>query len=48
MLWVLEATAVRLGEAGSVPVAGGSFSDTFAAGNAVHVYRVGGSTWGVS
>jgi hypothetical protein len=43
-----DATAVRLGEPGSVPVSGGSFSDQFADGNAVHIYRIdGGSTCGL-
>jgi hypothetical protein len=42
------ATATRLGEAGSVPVSGGSFSDQFADGNAIHIYRIdGGSTCGL-
>jgi len=44
-----DATAVRLGEAGTVPVSRGSFSDSFADGNAVHIYRIdGGSTCGLS
>jgi PA14 domain len=43
-----DATAVRLGEAGHVPVSGGAFSDSFADGNAVHIYRIdGGSTCGL-
>jgi hypothetical protein len=43
-----DATAVRLGESGSVPVSGGSFSDSFADGNAIHIYRInGGSTCGL-
>jgi hypothetical protein len=43
-----SATAVRLGEAGSVPVSGGSFSDQFVDGNAIHMYRIdGGSTCGL-
>jgi hypothetical protein len=43
-----DATATRLGETGSVPVSGGSFSDQFADGNAVHIYRIdGGSTCGL-
>ena len=40
-----NATAVRLGEAGTVPVANGAFSDRFDDGNAIHIYRIdGGST----
>jgi hypothetical protein len=43
-----DATAVRLAEAGSVPASGGSFSDSFADGNAIHIYRIdGGSTCGL-
>jgi hypothetical protein len=43
-----DATAVRLGEAGSVPLQSGSFSDTFADGEAIHIYRIdGGSTCGL-
>ena len=43
------ATAVRLGESGSVPVTGGSFNDRFANGNAIHIYRIdGGSTCGLA
>jgi hypothetical protein len=44
------ATATVLGENRSIPVAfDGSFSDTFANGNAIHVYRLdGGSTCGLS
>jgi F5/8 type C domain/PA14 domain len=49
-----NATAVRLapsnmpGEAASIPVNGGSFTDSFADKNAVHIYRVdGGSTCGL-
>jgi hypothetical protein len=43
-----NATAVRLGEAGSVPVSAGSFSDSFSDGNAIHIYRIeGGSTCGL-
>jgi hypothetical protein len=45
---VRDATAVRLGEPGSVPVDDGSFSDTFADGNAIHIYRIdGGSACGL-
>jgi hypothetical protein len=39
-----NATAVRLGEAGGVPVSGGSFSDQFADGNTIHIYRIDGSS----
>jgi hypothetical protein len=43
-----EAKAVRLGEAGRVPISGGSFTDSFADGNAIHIYRIdGGSTCGL-
>jgi hypothetical protein len=43
-----NATAVRLGEAGSVPVSGGRLSDSFADGNAIHIYRIdGGSSCGL-
>jgi F5/8 type C domain/PKD domain len=43
-----NATATRLGEAGSVPVTSGHLSDQFANGNAVHIYRVdGGSRCGL-
>lgn len=42
------ATATRLGEAGSVAFAGGSFTDAFADKNAVHIYRIdGGSRCGL-
>lgn len=46
-----DATATRVtdGETGSVPVTGGSFTDSFVDGNAVHVYRVdGGSSCGLA
>jgi hypothetical protein len=44
-----DATAVRLGESGSVRVTGGSFDDHFADGNAIHIYRIdGGSTCGLA
>jgi hypothetical protein len=44
-----KARAVRLGEAGSVPVRRGSFSDSFADGNAIHIYRIrGGSKCGLA
>jgi hypothetical protein len=43
-----DARAVRLGEAGRVPISGGSFTDSFADGNAIHIYRIdGGSTCGL-
>jgi hypothetical protein len=49
-----DATAVRLapsnlpGEATTIPVTGGSFTDSFADKNAVHIYRIdGGSTCGL-
>ena len=43
-----NAAAVRLGEAGSVSMVGGSFSDQFADGNATRIYRIdGGSTCGL-
>jgi hypothetical protein len=43
-----NATAVRLGEAGRVRASGGSFSDSFANGNAIHIYRIkGGSSCGL-
>jgi hypothetical protein len=43
-----DAKAVRLGETGSVPVWSGLFSDSFADGNAIHIYRIdGGSTCGL-
>ena len=42
------ATAVRLGEAGTVPLVAGVLSDTFLDGNAVHIYRIdGGSSCGL-
>jgi hypothetical protein len=44
-----QATAVVLGENRSIPVTGGGFSDNFADGNAVHVYRIdGGSSCGLT
>jgi chitodextrinase len=44
-----NATATVLGESRSIPVSGGSFSDTFADPNAVHIYRIdGGSSCGLS
>jgi hypothetical protein len=43
-----DATATRLGETGTVPVTNGSFSDSFADKNAVHIYRIdGGSACGL-
>jgi hypothetical protein len=43
-----DATAVRLGEPGRVPVDDGSFGDAFADGNAIHAYRIdGGSSCGL-
>jgi hypothetical protein len=43
-----DATAERLGEGGSVHISGGSFRDSFADGNAIHIYRIdGGSTCGL-
>ena len=50
-----DATAVRLapsnlpGEAASIRVTGGSFTDSFADKNAAHIYRIdGGSTCGLA
>jgi hypothetical protein len=43
-----DATATRLGETGTVPVTNGSFSDSFADKNAIHIYRIdGGSACGL-
>ena len=43
-----KATATVVGEGRAIPVEGGAFSDTFADGNAVHIYRIdGGSTCGL-
>jgi len=43
-----DAIATVLEEGRAIPVRGGSFSDSFADGNAVHIYRVdGGSTCGL-
>jgi hypothetical protein len=39
-----NATATVLGENRTIPVVAGSFSDSFSDGNAVHVYRIDGST----
>ena len=44
-----NATATVVGENRTIPVSGGSFSDSFADGNAVHIYRIdGGSTCGLN
>ena len=44
-----NATATVLGENRTIPVSAGSFTDSFADGNAVHVYRIdGGSTCGLN
>jgi hypothetical protein len=44
-----DATATVLDENRTLPVAGGSFTDSFADGNAVHVYRLdGGATCGLA
>ena len=44
-----SATATVLGESRSIPVSSGGWSDSFADGNAVHIYRIdGGSTCGLS
>jgi hypothetical protein len=44
-----DATATVLDENRALPVAGGSFTDSFADGNAVHVYRLdGGATCGLA
>jgi PA14 domain len=43
-----DATAIVEGESRSIPVRGGSFSDSFADKNAIHIYRIdGGSTCGL-
>jgi hypothetical protein len=39
-----NATATVLGESRSVPVSNGTFSDQFADGNAIHIYRIDGGT----
>lgn len=39
-----DAVATVLGEQRTVPVTGGRFTDTFADGNAVHLYRIDGDT----
>ena len=44
-----NATATVIGENRTIPVSGGSFNDSFADGNAVHIYRINrGSTCGLS
>jgi hypothetical protein len=40
-------TATVLGENRTLPVSGGTFTDTFADGNAVHLYQLNGGTCGV-
>ena len=43
-----NATATVIGESRTIPVLSGSFTDSFADGNAVHIYRIdGGSTCGL-
>jgi hypothetical protein len=42
-----DATAVRLGEPGSLPIQGGSFNDSFPNGNTIHIYRIDGATCGL-
>ena len=43
-----DASATVLNEGRSIPVTGGSFTDSFADGNAIHIYRIdGGSTCGL-
>jgi hypothetical protein len=43
-----DAHATVLNEDRSIPVTGGSFTDSFAEGNAIHIYRIdGGSTCGL-
>ena len=44
-----NATATVLDENRTIPVSGGSFTDSFADGNAIHIYRIdGGSTCGLT
>jgi len=44
-----NATATVLGENRSVPVSGGSWTDSYADGNSIHIYRIdGGTTCGLS
>jgi hypothetical protein len=43
-----NATATRIGETGSIPVTNGAFTDSFADGNSIHIYRIdGGSNCGL-
>jgi hypothetical protein len=39
---ITSGAATVVGEKRSVPIAGGSFHDDFADGNAIHIYRIGG------
>jgi hypothetical protein len=44
-----SATATVVGENRTIPVSGGAFTDSFADGNAVHIYRIdGGSSCGLT
>jgi hypothetical protein len=44
-----DAAATALDENRTLPVAGGTFTDSFADGNAVHIYRIeGGTTCGLA
>ena len=44
-----NASAIVLGENRTVPVTAGSFTENFADGNAIHIYRIdGGSRCGLS
>jgi hypothetical protein len=44
-----NATATVVSESRTIPVVNGAFTDTFADGNAVHIYRIdGGSKCGLS
>jgi hypothetical protein len=44
-----NATATVIGESRTIPISSGSFTDSFADGNAVHIYRIdGGTTCGLS
>ena len=44
-----NATATVLGENRTIPIAAGSFTDSFADGNAIHLYRIdGGSNCGLT
>jgi hypothetical protein len=43
-----NATATRIGETGSISVTNGAFTDSFADGNSIHIYRIdGGSNCGL-